>query len=67
MLVYFIISSNWLEFVLMVVLSSQSFMTQSLTMETIGYPRQETGSVDFKTMANHTAARVLEEVGGCDL
>ncbi|XP_064395333.1 uncharacterized protein LOC135342527 isoform X2 [Halichondria panicea] len=50
--------------------SRQSFMTQSLTMETIGYPRQETGSVDFKTMANHTAARVLEEafhVTGIDL
>ncbi len=43
--------------------SVKNFMTQSLTMETIGYPRQETGDVDFRTMANQTAARVLEEVG----
>ncbi len=38
-------------------------MTQSITLETIGYPRQDTGDVDFHTMANQTAARVLEEVG----
>jgi len=34
-----------------------------VTSESIGYPRQLTGNVDYKTMANQIAAKVLEEVG----
>ena len=42
----------------------QDWRFNSLTVETMSYPRQGTGGLDFRTMANQTAARVLEEVGG---
>lgn len=35
---------------------------QSVTKESLTYPRSGSGDVDFRTMANQTAARVLEEV-----